>query len=106
VQHHEPVRTVLQRAARRLGVPLRGLHDRVRFRGDFYGQGPRGEPFTDGVTLRRLIEIIRAIGDGWTELGCHPGIGVDTVVTTYACERELEVTALCAPSARATTSRR
>jgi predicted glycoside hydrolase/deacetylase ChbG (UPF0249 family) len=33
---------------------------------------------------------------GWTEFGCHPGIGVGAE-SSYAAEREIEVGALCDP---------
>lgn len=101
VQRHEPAGRILREVAERLGVPLRLADDRVAHRGEFYGQGPVAEPHPDGVTVAHLVSIIASIPDGWTEIGCHPGLGVDPATTVYACERDLEVAALCAPEVRA-----
>lgn len=101
IQRHEPTASVLRAVAERLGVPLRLAGDRVAYRGDFYGQGPRAEPYHEGVAVANLVSIIASVPDGWTELGCHPGLGVDPVTTVYALERELEVAALCAAEVQA-----
>jgi chitin disaccharide deacetylase len=101
VQRHEPAGAILCRLAAELAVPLRDRDDRVAYRGDFYGQGPRGEPYPDGVTARQLIAVVSSLSGGWSEIGCHPGIGVDPATTGYACERDAEVAALCDPAVRA-----
>lgn len=91
----EPVASVAQALAEEIGVPLRGM--RVRYEGGFYGQSGRGEPYPDGIALARLVGLIERLPAGWTEIGCHPGLGV-TVESSYAHEREVEVAALCDPS--------
>lgn len=97
VQRLDPARSILVAAADGLGVPLR-LHDpRVLYRGDFYGQGPRGEPYPDGITTEALLRLLSSLGDGWSEIGCHPGRGVSTAMSAYASERDYEVVALCDP---------
>lgn len=101
VHCNEPVRSLLLAAGARLGVPVRRLDHRVTYCGDFYGQGPRSEPHHTGITTDQLVRIIRALPHGWTELGCHPGIGVDPANTAYALEREMELRALCSADARA-----
>jgi predicted glycoside hydrolase/deacetylase ChbG (UPF0249 family) len=93
----EPVASSAARIAAALGVPLRGA--RIRYEGGFYGQSGRGVPFPEGITTTRLVELIEALPVGWTEIGCHPGIGVGGE-TSYAAEREVEVEALCDPRAR------
>ncbi len=100
VQRHEPVASVLGWFSQRLGVPLRSADRRVVHRGDFHGQSARGEPFPAGVTPANLVAIIAGLADGWTELGCHPGLDVDPTITTYADERRAEVAALCSVEAR------
>ena len=45
VHRREPAGGVLLDVARRLGVPLRDCTPSVRYRGDFYGQTSRGEPY-------------------------------------------------------------
>ncbi len=98
VHRHEPVRSVLLEAAARLGVPLRG-HSGVRYQGEFYGQGGRGEPYPAGITVDALLAIAQRLEDAWTELGCHPGAGgIDDV---YGTEREQELRTLCHPAVRA-----
>jgi chitin disaccharide deacetylase len=94
----EPVASVADRLAGELGVPLRGR--RIRYEGGFYGQSGRGVPFPDGIAVGRLIELIEALPNDWTELGCHPGIGVEDE-SSYAREREVEVETLTDPRIRA-----
>jgi chitin disaccharide deacetylase len=95
VHDSEPVASAAAAIAAQLGVPLRGRQ--IRYEGGFYGQTGKGEPVPDGVAPARLIELIRSLPHGWTELGCHPGLGVETE-SSYAHERELEVHTLCDPS--------
>jgi predicted glycoside hydrolase/deacetylase ChbG (UPF0249 family) len=93
----EPAASVAARLAAELKVPLR---DRgIRYEGGFYGQSGRGVPYPEGIMPGRLVELIRALEPGWTELGCHPGIGVETE-SSYGPERERELAALCAPEVR------
>jgi predicted glycoside hydrolase/deacetylase ChbG (UPF0249 family) len=88
----EPVASVAERLASELGVPLRG--HRIRYEGGFYGQSSRGEPYPEGVDVDSLIRLIHALEAGWTELGCHPGIGVESE-SSYGAERERELRTLC-----------
>ena len=96
VHLHEPVATVLDDLAGGLGVPLRHRMPTVRYCGEFYGQTGTGEPLPGGVSVEHLLEVIRDLPAGVTELGCHPGLGSDHQ-SGYARERELEVVALCHP---------
>lgn len=93
----EPVASVAQAIAEQIGVPLRGRS--IRYEGGFYGQSGRGEPYPDGIALRQLVTLIETLPPGWTEIGCHPGLGV-TGESSYAHERELEVATLCDPCLR------
>jgi predicted glycoside hydrolase/deacetylase ChbG (UPF0249 family) len=95
VHRSEPVASVAARMASQLGVPLRGAG--IRYEGGFYGQTGKGEPYAEGISVERLLELIRLLQPGWTEIGCHPGIGVEERETSYAHEREREVEALCDP---------
>jgi chitin disaccharide deacetylase len=96
VHKWEPVTEVLRGLATQLGVPLRQRLGGVRYCGDLYGQNERGEPIPEAVTPRALIEIIRHLEPGVTELACHPGLGADTG-TAYDTERAQEVDVLCDP---------
>lgn len=98
VHRGEPVAAVAARMASRLGVPLRGAG--IRYEGGFYGQTGKGEPYAEGISVEHLLELIRSLPPGWTEIGCHPGIGVGEGETTYAHEREGELEALCDPRIR------
>jgi chitin disaccharide deacetylase len=91
---HEPAMSVATTLAAELGLPLRGR--RVRYEGGFYGQSGRGEPYPEGITTAHLIRLVSGLEPGWTEFGCHPGIGVGAE-SSYAAEREIEVGALCDP---------
>jgi predicted glycoside hydrolase/deacetylase ChbG (UPF0249 family) len=99
----EPVASVAEGLATELGVPLRARA--IRYEGGFYGQAGRGEPWPQGITVEHLIELIESLPEGWTELGCHPGLGVEAE-SSYGPEREREVRALCDPRVRAAIVRR
>jgi chitin disaccharide deacetylase len=88
------------RLARQHGVPLRG-YSRVRCIADFYGQWD-GVSHPEQVSVAQLSRILRTeIGEGWTELACHPGWADPNFRTGYSQERELELETLCDPRIRA-----
>jgi predicted glycoside hydrolase/deacetylase ChbG (UPF0249 family) len=93
--------TVVRELAGELDVPLRNHDPRVRYRGDLYGRAPGGETVANAISVENLIEIIRGLPEGITELGCHPGEGAD-VESEYREEREAEVRVLCDPRVRET----
>jgi len=97
VHMKEPVRGILARLARELGVPLRGVRSPARYLGDFYGQTADGVPLHEAITSSALISLAQRLPEGATELGCHPGEDVE-LDTMYRSERALEVQALCDPS--------
>jgi predicted glycoside hydrolase/deacetylase ChbG (UPF0249 family) len=99
VHRDEPLRSVLKDLAAELRVPLRHFDRRVRYVGGFYGQGTRGAPHPDGVSVAALLRLIDAIPAGVTELGCHPGLGADHA-SPYREERAAEVDALRDPRVR------
>jgi chitin disaccharide deacetylase len=97
VHMREPVAAVAIALAEELGVPLR---DRgVRYEGGFYGQTGTGEPWPEGISVERLVELVESLPQGWTEIGCHPGLDV-RAESSYAAERERELHALCDPRVR------
>ena len=104
VHRNEPVRSLLLELARRLGVPLRDHGEAVRHCGRFYGRDERGRPAPHGITVGRLLALLRELPEGVTELGCHPGRGRDHG-SPYAAEREREVETLCDPAVRAALAR-
>jgi predicted glycoside hydrolase/deacetylase ChbG (UPF0249 family) len=73
----------------------------VRYRGDFYGQSGDGAAYPRGISVEGLVETLRGLLPGITELGCHPGYG-DGLNSTYRAEREQEVRTLCHPWIRDT----
>jgi len=100
----EPAASVISAAAASLGVPLRSRDDRVRYRGDFYGQSGRGDPYPEGITVDALVSLVMDLPPGITELGCHPGLG-DDLDTMYRDERLQEVRSLCDLRVRAAIAR-
>jgi len=90
--------------AGKLDVPLRGLDERIRFCGDFYGQQRSGQ-YLEGITKSNLLQLIDAMDPGWTELMCHPGFARD-VESVYGSEREVELTTLCDPELPAALAER
>jgi predicted glycoside hydrolase/deacetylase ChbG (UPF0249 family) len=99
VHLREPARSALERAARKLQVPLRQCDPRVGYRGDFYGQTAEGQPLPGAISVDGLLGIVATLTGGVTELGCHPGLG-DDLDTTYLAERGEEVRVLCNPRVR------
>jgi chitin disaccharide deacetylase len=95
----EPLASVAERLAAELGVPLRAR--RIRYEGGFYGQTGKGEPLPDAIGVESLVAILASLPAGWTELGCHPGLGMQAE-SSYGAEREAEVRALCDPRVRET----
>jgi chitin disaccharide deacetylase len=101
VHRHKPVRSILLEVADKLKIPLRHFSSVVRYCGDFYGQTGKGEPFPEGISVSKLIDIVRTLPVGVTELACHPGCP-DNLNSAYGYERSLEVRALCDPQVRST----
>jgi chitin disaccharide deacetylase len=85
--------------ARHHGLPLRG-HSPVHVVPSFYGQWG-GTTHLEQITVDGLERILRGLGEGVTELSCHPGYLDAGLRSSYAVEREAEVHTLCDPAARA-----
>ncbi|HET7506932.1 MAG TPA: ChbG/HpnK family deacetylase [Solirubrobacterales bacterium] len=94
VHEQEPAKGAAEALAAELGVPLRNRA--IRYEGGFYGQSGKGEPFPEGITVERLLELIRALPSGWTEIGCHPAAG-PVPNSSYDAERKIELETLRDP---------
>ncbi len=99
VHRDEPLRSLTERLADELAIPLRHVAPNVQYRGDFYGQAARGEAYPDGIALSHLIEVIRSLPPGVTELSCHPSSKAD-MPSMYGKERLQELAVLCNPHLR------
>jgi predicted glycoside hydrolase/deacetylase ChbG (UPF0249 family) len=87
-------------AAAERGVWLRAQPP-VRYFSGFYGQWD-GESHLEHIAPESLIGMLeREVGEGITELGCHPGHVGPELHSTYALERETELRTLCDPRVRA-----
>ena len=95
----EPVRSAAVALASRLDVPLRHFGAGIQYSGHFYGQTARGVRVPEAISVESLIAILTNLPEGQTELGCHPGRGVETE-STYGPERSIEVDVLCDPRIR------
>lgn len=107
VHRREPAATVVGRAARDLGLPLRG-DGTARYVGGFYGQDDNGGPYPEGITVVRLLQLLDELEPGLTEFGCHPGqVGDDEPLggTAYRIERNIECRTLCDPRVMARAAR-
>lgn len=100
VHRDEPVRTVLLEVGHRLGVPVRHFHPAIRYCGSFYGQSDKGYAYHEGISATTLVDVVRRLPAGTTELGCHPAAVAD-FGSVYRDERVLELQSLCDPRARA-----
>lgn len=103
VHRREPVKTILQRFAFELNVPLRGC-GALHSCGDFYGQLEDGVSANWMVSSENLVRILCALPSGNSEVSCHPGFA-DDLESDYRIERRLEVNALCDPQVRAAVER-
>jgi predicted glycoside hydrolase/deacetylase ChbG (UPF0249 family) len=99
IHREEPAHTVIAAVAQKLGVPLRHYDPRIQYCGSFYGQTPKGRPCPETLDVDNLIQIIRELPSGITELACHPGYASD-LDAMYASERAKEVQTLCDPRVR------
>jgi chitin disaccharide deacetylase len=97
VHESEPAKAVAEALAAELRVPLRNRT--IRYEGGFYGQSGKGEPFPDGITPEALMELIRALPPGWTEIGCHPAAG-PVPTSSYDAERRIELETLRDPEVK------
>jgi predicted glycoside hydrolase/deacetylase ChbG (UPF0249 family) len=93
VHTSDPAADILVALAGKLGVPLRHS-GQIRYCGDLYGQTSTGEPAWEAISVDNLVDIVRRIEPGITELTCHPGEGAD-IESPYRHEREAELKALC-----------
>lgn len=89
---NEPLRTIVERRTRALGVPLRHCTG-FRYLGDFYGQDDEGIPCPDHVEPDFLIGLIERLPEGVAELCCHPAETVD-FAGVYAGDRVTELSTL------------
>lgn len=97
VHESEPARGIAEALAAELGVPMRNRA--IRYEGGFYGQSGKGEPFPRGITPEALMELIRSLPAGWTEIGCHPAAG-PVPTSSYDAERRVELETLRDPRVR------
>jgi chitin disaccharide deacetylase len=98
--HRRPdIGPVARELAAPLGVPLRG-ESTVAFVGGFYGQWEWGVTELEHISPEFLIWILRnEVGEGWTEIGCHPGYA-EGLQSAYLAEREVELATLTDPRVR------
>jgi predicted glycoside hydrolase/deacetylase ChbG (UPF0249 family) len=77
-----------------LGVPLRA-DGQVAYVGGFWPEWEPGVKNLDYIRrpfLRHLIET--EVGEGFTEIGCHPARVTDDLTSSYRDEREIELQTL------------
>lgn len=93
---------VFREQAADLGVPLR-FDGTVAYVGHFYAQWEWKVTVLERISPETLCGLLRdMVGEGWTELACHPGYMPADTPTVYGREREVEVRSLCDPRVRAT----
>jgi chitin disaccharide deacetylase len=86
--------------ARQYQLPLRE-HSSARYLSQFYGWWD-GETHLEQVSVESLVRLLEAeVGEGCTELGCHPGYADPGFPSGYSREREAELRTLCDPRVRA-----
>jgi predicted glycoside hydrolase/deacetylase ChbG (UPF0249 family) len=102
VHRSERLLPLIRGLVKPLGVPLRG-DGPVRYVGGFYAQWEWKVTNLHHVSVEFLQHLLRdEVGEGWTELSCHPGYVSADDATVYAKEREVEVRTLTDPRVRQT----
>lgn len=97
IYRNETLTPIFLSIAREYSLPLRE-HSAVRYFPDFYGQWDDGESHLEWIGFDNLeLMLAREIGDGVTELSCHPGYVDNCYESSYLRERETEVKTLCDP---------
>jgi chitin disaccharide deacetylase len=92
----EPLRSIVHRLGVQLSIPVRHFSEGISYCGDFYGQDEQGRPLAERLRTMFLVDIIETLGDGVTELCCHPAAELD-FQSPYCKERLEELEVLCAP---------
>lgn len=73
-------------------IPMRGD---VNFIRSFFV-----DPHTKAITPKSLIDILKNLPDGNSELMCHPGFVTPDLKSSYSDERELELKTLISPEVK------
>ncbi|MBA3748281.1 MAG: ChbG/HpnK family deacetylase [Solirubrobacterales bacterium] len=95
--HHE-IAAAAREIAERTALPLRGSSE-VRYIGGFYAQWEPGVDDLEHVSVAALTSILATeLGDGWTEIGCHPGFVDADFHSAYREPREAELATLTNPA--------
>ncbi len=94
LHRHQPLNEIVRALGEELQVPVRDFTPGITYRGDFYGQGHKCAPFPEGISVANLLDILRDLPSGITELSCHPGADSE-LDSSYRAERLLEVKSLC-----------
>ena len=90
--------------AHEYGMPLRE-HSPVRHFSKFYGRWA-GETHPEQIDIVSLVRMLATeIGEGITELMCHPGHIDPGYSSSYSAEREIELKTLCDPIVRRVLAR-
>lgn len=95
----KPLRSLVERKAQAIAIPVRRCDPRIQYCGAFYGQAEDGAPCHDRITLDAMLDILAKLSPGVTELCCHPAAAQD-LNTMYVAEREQELQVLCDPRVR------
>jgi chitin disaccharide deacetylase len=96
VHRNERLLPAFLAVARRHRLPLRGCCDVLEI-SSFYGQW-NGETHAEQISAASLVRLLaEAVGEGVSELCCHPGYVDEHLISSYAFEREIELATLCDP---------
>jgi chitin disaccharide deacetylase len=98
VHRSTPVRSAVLAAAGAFGVHVRHF-GRAQYCGAFYGQDGKGASLPDALSPAALVETLRELPAGLSELCCHPGYA-DDLDSAYRSERAVEVRTLCSAQVR------
>jgi chitin disaccharide deacetylase len=99
VHRHPDLALAFREVAERCRIPLRAFSE-VRYCSGFYGRWG-GESHPEQVSVTSLMRLLDTeLGDGITELACHPGYPDPELLSSYSTERMLELQTLLDPRVR------
>jgi predicted glycoside hydrolase/deacetylase ChbG (UPF0249 family) len=98
--HERPlIRPIVIELGQQLGIPVRHC-GAIKHLGRFHGLGRKGSILDECITAEHLIDLLKTLPEGITELNCHPGVNADAP-GMYVTQRAREVAVLCDPRIRA-----
>lgn len=90
---HGEVRPIFEEYSQNYKIPIRILSG-VKFVDSFFGWNSLRQKDLNRISTDSLLSILSTLDNGTSELMCHPGYFDETLKSSYAQEREIELKTL------------